>query len=62
VAGSLCSGNFGAEFHKDLNKKVTHIIQKGKNIEIDSYSGFQDNNHFMKTGLDDFLNTMIFNW
>ncbi|AZB26327.1 MULTISPECIES: bifunctional nicotinamidase/pyrazinamidase [Chryseobacterium] len=49
-------GTFGAEFHKDLNQsKVTHIIQKGKNIEIDSYSGFQDNNHFMKTGLDDFL-------
>lgn len=47
---------FGAEFHKDLNmEKVTHIIQKGKNIEIDSYSGFQDNNHFMKTGLDDYL-------
>lgn len=47
---------FGAEFHKDLNReKVTHIIQKGKNSEIDSYSGFQDNNHFMKTGLDDYL-------
>ena len=56
VAGSLYSGNFGAEFHKDLNRdKVTHIVQKGKNIEIDSYSGFRDNNHFMKTGLDDFL-------
>lgn len=47
---------FGAEFHKDLNvDKVTHIIQKGKNAEVDSYSGFQDNNHFVKTGLDDFL-------
>lgn len=49
-------GTFGAEFHEDLNRdKVTHIIQKGKNPEIDSYSGFQDNNHFMKTGLEDFL-------
>lgn len=49
-------GTFGAEFHKDLNReKVTHIIQKGKNTEIDSYSGFQDNNHFMKTGLEDYL-------
>ena len=49
-------GTYGAEFHKDLNRdKVTHIIQKGKNVEIDSYSGFQDNNHFMKTGLEDFL-------
>lgn len=46
----------GAEFHPDLDlSKVTHIIQKGKNPDIDSYSGFQDNNHFLKTGLDDFL-------
>lgn len=49
-------GTFGAEFHKDLNvSKVTKIIQKGTNVEIDSYSGFQDNNHFMKTGLADYL-------
>ena len=49
-------GTFGAEFHRDLNReKVTHIIQKGKNVEIDSYSGFQDNNHFVKTGLEDYL-------
>ena len=49
-------GTFGAEFHKDLDiSNVTHTVQKGKNQEIDSYSGFQDNNAFMKTGLDDFL-------
>lgn len=49
-------GTFGADFHSDLNRdKVTHIIQKGKNPEIDSYSAFHDNNHFMKTGLEDFL-------
>ena len=49
-------GTFGAEFHKDLNiSKATKIIQKGTNAEIDSYSGFQDNNHFMKTGLADYL-------
>lgn len=49
-------GTPGAEFHPGLDRsKVTHIIQKGKNPEIDSYSGFQDNNHFVKTGLDDFL-------
>ena len=49
-------GTFGAEFHKDLDiSNVTHTVQKGKNPEIDSYSGFQDNNAFMKTGLDDFL-------
>lgn len=47
---------FGAEFHQDLNvEKATHIVQKGLNIEIDSYSAFQDNNHFTKTDLDDFL-------
>ena len=49
-------GTTGAEFHKDLNiPPNVHIIQKGKNPEVDSYSGFQDNNHFVKTGLDDFL-------
>ncbi len=49
-------GTFGAEFHKDLDRsKVSHIVQKGKNKEIDSYSGFQDNNHFMKTDLEDYL-------
>lgn len=49
-------GTPGAEFHPALNRdKATHIIQKGKNPEIDSYSAFQDNNHFMKTGLTDFL-------
>lgn len=47
---------FGAEFHEDLNReKVTHITQKGQNLEFDSYSGFQDNNHFLKTDLVDFL-------
>ncbi|MHA6727641.1 bifunctional nicotinamidase/pyrazinamidase [Chryseobacterium sp. A301] len=46
----------GAEFHPELElSKATHIIQKGKNPEIDSYSAFQDNNHFAKTGLDDYL-------
>ena len=49
-------GTFGAEFHKDLNQeKVTHIIQKGKNPDFDSYSGFQDNNQLVKTDLEDYL-------
>ncbi len=49
-------GSFGAEFHKDLNlEKVTHIVQKGKNPEVDSYSGFQDNNQLVKTDLEDYL-------
>ncbi len=49
-------GTFGAEFHAELDRsKVTHIVQKGKNPEVDSYSGFQDNNHFVKTDLNDYL-------
>lgn len=49
-------GTLGAEFHPDLNtEKVTHIVQKGTNVDFDSYSGFQDNNHFIKTDLTDFL-------
>ncbi|MEJ8605654.1 bifunctional nicotinamidase/pyrazinamidase [Riemerella anatipestifer] len=48
--------SFGAEFHKDLDtSKIDYIVKKGKNSEIDSYSAFQDNNHFMKTGLADYL-------
>lgn len=49
-------GTFGAEFHKDLDiNKVTKIIQKGTDPEVDSYSGFQDNNQSSKTELDDYL-------
>lgn len=49
-------GSKGAEFHPDLHvPENAHIIKKGTNTEFDSYSGFQDNNHFMKTGLEDFL-------
>lgn len=49
-------GTHGAEFHPELAVSLaTHIIQKGKNPEVDSYSGFQDNNHFVKTGLEDYL-------
>lgn len=49
-------GTKGAEFHPLLNTdKVTHIVKKGTNIEVDSYSGFQDNNQFSKTDLDDYL-------
>lgn len=46
----------GAEFHTELDiSKATHIVKKGQNVEIDNYSAFQDNNHFMKTDLEDFL-------
>jgi len=49
-------GTFGADFHQSLNReKVTHIVQKGKTHNIDSYSAFQDNNKLIKTDLADFL-------
>lgn len=49
-------GSHGAEFHKDLNtSNINHIVRKGTNSEIDSYSAFQDNNHFMQTDLDNYL-------
>ena len=49
-------GSFGAEFHPLLNtKSATKIIQKGLNIEVDSYSAFYDNNKEISTGLSDYL-------
>lgn len=49
-------GSFGAEFHALLNtKSATKIIQKGLNIEVDSYSAFYDNNKEISTGLSDYL-------
>jgi len=47
---------FGAEFSKQLNtSSIDHVVQKGTDILIDSYSGFFDNGKKKKTGLDDFL-------
>lgn len=49
-------GSEGAEFHEDLNPiKWQAIFQKGKNPEVDSYSGFFDNARRGDTGLGDFL-------
>ncbi len=49
-------GTYGSEFPSKLNmKKVGKIFQKGKNPDIDSYSGFFDNDHVNSTGLYDFL-------
>lgn len=51
----------GAEFHPKLNKKrITHIIQKGTNPEVDSYSGFFDNDHKSATGLNEILKRLNF--
>jgi len=40
-------GSEGAKFHKDLkvNEKTDSIVQKGTNLQVDSYSGFYDNDH-----------------
>ncbi len=49
-------GTFGSEFHQDLNQNNWKtIFQKGKNPEVDSYSGFFDNARKESTGLGDFL-------
>jgi nicotinamidase/pyrazinamidase len=49
-------GTKGAEFSKELNmNKVEAIFRKGTDPEIDSYSGFYDNEHRKTTGLADYL-------
>ncbi len=46
----------GAEFHPDLQtEKFARIIHKGELPEVDSYSGFFDNDHQHQTGLFQFL-------
>ncbi len=49
-------GGEGAEFADGLDTDAfDHIVQKGTNPEIDSYSAFYDNDHRRATGLDDYL-------
>ncbi|KTC88422.1 bifunctional nicotinamidase/pyrazinamidase [Legionella cincinnatiensis] len=49
-------GTFGAEFHPLLEiKPIEAIFRKGMNPEIDSYSGFYDNQHQINTGLAGYL-------
>ncbi|WP_143961475.1 bifunctional nicotinamidase/pyrazinamidase [Litoribacter populi] len=46
----------GAEFHADLGtSNWTKVFRKGTDKEVDSYSGFYDNNRQQDTGLADFL-------
>jgi len=48
----------GAKFHKNLKIDLgDRIIQKGMNPEVDSYSGFQDNDRKSETGLREYLNS-----
>ena len=50
-------GTYGTEFHKDLKIDLADkIIQKGMNPNVDSYSGFQDNDKKSETGLRKYLN------
>jgi nicotinamidase/pyrazinamidase len=49
-------GTKGADFHHDLIRdKWELVFQKGKNPEVDSYSGFFDNARRGDTGLGDYL-------
>ena len=46
----------GARFHPQLDVSgLAHVIFKGTDPGIDSYSGFFDNGHRKSTGLDDWL-------
>lgn len=49
-------GTRGAEFHPDFDThRVTHIVHKGTDKSIDSYSAFFDNEHLRSTELADYL-------
>lgn len=49
-------GTFGAELHEKLHTwKIEKVFTKGENLEVDSYSGFFDNDKKTATGLGDFL-------
>ena len=49
-------GSVGAELHRDINvNPIAAIFRKGMDSEIDSYSGFYDNNHLLSTGLAGYL-------
>jgi nicotinamidase/pyrazinamidase len=49
-------GSDGAGFVKTLNlDRIQHVVRKGTDRDIDSYSGFFDNGHRRSTGLADYL-------
>lgn len=49
-------GTEGANFHEKINiTAFDAIFPKGQNPEIDSYSGFFDNDHKSSTGLGEYL-------
>jgi nicotinamidase/pyrazinamidase len=49
-------GTAGAELDKDVESdRIAAIFRKGMDPEVDSYSGFYDNNHQLATGLAGYL-------
>lgn len=49
-------GSRGAEFPAELNLDgVDHVVRKGMDRNVDSYSAFFDNAHRRATGLEDYL-------
>ncbi len=49
-------GTLGAELVDSLNRSgIHHVVRKGTDPAIDSYSGFYDNGYRKSTGLADFL-------
>ncbi|OOG72392.1 bifunctional nicotinamidase/pyrazinamidase [Algoriphagus sp. A40] len=52
-------GSSGADFHSDLDQSQwAAVFRKGKNPEVDSYSGFFDNAKRGDTGLGDYLKSL----
>ena len=48
----------GASFHSNLDvARITHVVRKGTDRKVDSYSGFWDNGHVSDTGLAEYLST-----
>src|SRR5690606_37820350 len=46
----------GADFHQKLESfRFEKVFPKGMNPEVDSYSGFFDNDYISSTGLGEFL-------
>jgi len=49
-------GTIGSEIASDLDQdRINKVIYKGTNREVDSYSGFFDNNYFSQTDLHQYL-------
>ena len=48
--------SYGADFARDLNRDgIGHVVQKGMDRAVDSYSGFFDNARRRETGLEAYL-------